>query len=106
LVVFEVLSKLEKTVRLDEDRWKHILEHPEMANQLDKLKETLINPDEVRRSTYDTSVWLFHKLYTNTPITTKYLLVAIKVLNEEGFIVTAFFTDKMKRGKAIWRRKL
>jgi len=55
LVVLEVLSKLEKTVRLDEARWKHILEHPEVANQLDKLKETLINPDEVRRSTYDAS---------------------------------------------------
>jgi len=101
LVVLEVQSKLEKTVRLDEARWKHVLEHPEMANQLDKLNETLIDPDEVRRSMYDASVWLFHKLYTKTSVTTKYFLIVVKVSKKEGFIVTAFYADRMKRSKAI-----
>lgn len=34
----------------------------------------------------------------------KYLLVAVQVLDGEGFIVTAFFTDKVKRGGLIWKK--
>jgi len=63
MVVFRVLSKLGKVVSLDEDRWRHVLEHLEMQNQLDRIKETVANPDEVRESTHDPSVLLFYKLY-------------------------------------------
>jgi len=34
----------------------------------------------------------------------KYLLVAVEVLDGEGFIVTAFFTDKVKKGGLIWKK--
>ncbi len=99
------MSKLGKMVRLDEDRWKHVQEHPEMVNELDKLRETLAEPDEIRTSVYDASVWLFYKLYKRTPVTQKYSLVVVRMLNEEGFIVTAFFTDTVKKGDRIWNRK-
>jgi len=104
LVVLEVRSKLGKVVRLDEERWKHVLEHPEMENQRVKIEETLVDPDEVRESVYTSSIRLFYKLYTNSPVSEKYLLVAVEVLDGEGFIVTAFFTDKMKKGGLIWKR--
>jgi len=104
LVVLEVRSKLGKIVRLDEDRWKHVLEHLEMKEQIFKIKETLVDPDEVRESVRDSSVWLFYKLYINSPVSEKYLLVAVKLLNGEGFIVTAFFTDKVKKGGLIWKK--
>jgi hypothetical protein len=70
VVVFQVLSKMGKVVSLDEDRWRHILEHPEMKNQLDRIKETAANPDEVRASIHDSSVLLFYKLYEETPVIT------------------------------------
>jgi len=38
MVVFRVLSKLGKVVSLDEDRWRHVLEHPEMQNQLESVR--------------------------------------------------------------------
>jgi hypothetical protein len=105
VVVFQVLSKMGKVVSLDEDRWRHVLEHPEMENQLDRIKETVVNPDEVRESVHDPSVLLFYKLYVETQVTEKYLLVAIKTLNREGFIVTAFFTDRVKKGGLVWKKK-
>ena len=104
LVVFQVRSKLGKMVRLDDERWKHILEHPEMENQSFKIKETLADPDEVRKSVHVSSIWLFYKFYISTPVTRKYLLVIVKILNEEGFIVTAFFTDSVKKGGIVWKK--
>lgn len=102
--MLEVRSKLEKVIRLDDYRWKHMLAHPEMENQLSKVEETLVDPDEVRESVRSSSVWLFYKLYTKTSVSRKYLLVAVQVLDGEGFIVTAFFTDKVKRGGLIWKK--
>ena len=104
MVVFEVQSKLGKTVRLDEARWKHILEHQEMENQNSKIEETLLDPDEVWESAHSASMWLFYKLYAKSPVSQKYMLVVVQVLDGEGFIVTAFFTDKVKKGGLIWKK--
>ena len=106
MVVFKIISKMGKLVSLDEDRWRHVLEHPEMKNQLDRIKETVVNPDEIRESIHDPSVLLFYKLYEKTPVTEKHLLVVIKTVNREGFIVTAFFTDRVKKGGVVWKKKL
>jgi hypothetical protein len=80
-----------------------VLSHPEMKNQQVRLKETLLDPDEVRASIQSNDILLFYKLYPKTPVTTKYMLVVAKVSNEEGFIVTAFYTDK-KKGDIIWKK--
>jgi len=105
LVVLKVLSRLGKILRLDEDKWNHVLEHPEMENQIDRLRETVVDPDEVRKSVYDPSVWLFYRFYADTPVTEKYLLVIAKISNKEGFIVTSFFTNRVKTGGLVWKKK-
>ena len=38
------------------------------------------------------------------PLFPKYLAVVTKVLNEEGFIITCYFTERVRRGKILWRR--
>ena len=81
-----------------------MLSHPEMKNQQVRIKETLLDPDEVRASIQSNDILLFYKLYPKTPVTTKYILVVAKVSNEEGFIVTAFYTDKIKKGDIIWKK--
>jgi len=45
-------------------------------------------------------------LHVNKPllITKKYLLVAVKVDNGEDFILTSFFTDKIKAGESLWEK--
>jgi len=32
MMVFKILSSMGKIVSLDEERWRHIIEHPEMEN--------------------------------------------------------------------------
>ena len=64
----------------------------------------MVDPDEVRLSVRTAEVWLFYKLYDKTPVTQKYMSVAVEVLDGEGFIVTAFFTDKIKKGDLVWKK--
>ena len=102
--MLEVRSKLGKAIKLDEDRWKHVLEHPEMKNQIRRIKETLVTPDEIRESVHTPSIWMFYKLYPHSPVSEKYMLVIVEVSDGEGFIVTAFFTDKVKKGGLLWKK--
>lgn len=64
-----------------------------MIGQDTKIGETLITPDVVIESRHDPSIRLYHKLYE-----------AVKVLADDAFVVTAFFTDREKQGIAIWAR--
>jgi hypothetical protein len=47
---------------------------------------------------------MFYKLYPHSPVSEKYLLVIVEVSDAEGFIVTAFFTDKLKKGGLLWKK--
>ncbi|MEX0804877.1 MAG: hypothetical protein WD688_16405 [Candidatus Binatia bacterium] len=91
-----------KSVRLTEERWRHILEHPEMARQKQKVRETLKKPDLVLTSHHDFSVGLYYRFYSRSPVGRKYLMVAVKILGDDAFIITAFFTDEVKGGTQIW----
>ena len=51
-----------RQIRLTDEREEHIEnDHPEMSGQIDKLRETLLNPDKVIRSRTDPEVELFYK---------------------------------------------
>jgi len=102
-MIFQITTKLDKLVILDERRYEHILDHTEMKNQIERVKETLRSPEEIRESIYDKSIWLFYKFYPKTPVTKKYMLVVVKVLNSKGFIITAFYTDEIKKGELVWK---
>ena len=73
-----VQDRFGRAVRLTDERVAHILEHKEMAGQLDKVGETLLEPNVIVRSQPDPDVHLYHKHYPTTPVTDKYLLVAVK----------------------------
>jgi hypothetical protein len=93
-----------RAVRLTDERTAHILEHTEMEGQLDKLEEVLQEPEVVVRSQRDPNVHLYHKHYAVTPVTDKYLLVAVKVAENDAFVVTAFFTNAVKKGEKVWEK--
>ena len=96
-----------RRVRLTGERFAHLESaHPEMRGQIDRIKETLRQPQQVIRSKSDPCVELFHRLYRSTPVTRKYLCVVVKSLLEENtFVVTAYFTDQPKRGELLWETK-
>ena len=105
-VIFDVVSKFDKKIRLTEEKYNHVCtRHPEVFEEKEKMKKTLVSPQIVRRSTYDDKVWLFYRLFEETPVTEKYLMVAVKILNDKGFVVTSYFTDRIKIGEEIWREK-
>ncbi len=95
-----------RAIRLTDERLTHLeTDHPEMQGQEPKIVETLADPDQVIRSRTDSQVELFFKHYLSTPVTTKFLCVVVKVLTDDNFIITAYFTDKVKKGDIIWEKQ-
>ena len=99
----EVLSDYwDRPVRLTAERWAHILDHPEMAGQRERLAETLAGPDIVIATLTDDTVLAYHRLYETTPVTRKYLVVVVKMAQGDAFVLTAYFTSRLKKGQIVW----
>ncbi len=43
--------------------------------------------------------------YSTTPVTDKYVCAIIKASVNDLFIITEYFTDTIKRGIVLWKRK-
>jgi len=94
-----------RNIRLTDEGMEDIeLDHPEMSGQIDKIAETLQNPEIVIRSRSDLEVELFNRYYSETPVGDKYMCVIVKGRDKDLFIITAHFTDTMKRGETLWRK--
>lgn len=92
-----------RSVRFTQERFEHIeSSHPEMLGQSVHIAETLQAPDFVIGSKIDESVELFYKFYRRTPVTTKYMCVVVKRALNDEFVVTAYFTDRVKKGELLW----
>lgn len=102
MALFEVRSKLGKTIRVTKSYWKIISEkkHPSVAGRVEEAKLALMDPVDVRRSRYDSSIYLYYRRLDDTLI-----CVVAKHLNEEGFAVTAYLTDRIKRGETVWKKR-
>lgn len=93
--VFEIVDKLGIKIHLSNERWKHIQKHPKMNEQLENIKSILQNPITIRYFEDDESVRYFYREFKNNIPNEKYLLVSVKYLNGNGFVVTSFFTNKI-----------
>jgi hypothetical protein len=92
-------------IRLTDERLEHIAsDHPEMADETGKVGETVLNPDIIVRSRTDQEAELFYHFYSTTPVTSKYLCVLVKSVPVDPFIITAYFTDSIKRGEILWKK--
>ena len=92
-------------VRLTEERWQHITSrHPEMNEQRDRALETLVGPDMIQEG--DFGELLAVRFYAETPLTSKYLVVAYREVNaEDGFILTSYLSSRpLARRRVIWKR--
>ena len=95
-----------RQIRLSSERQDHIeVDHPEMSGQIDKIRDTLASPDVIVKSRTDSDVELFYQHYNTTPVTEMYLCVVVKVLASDLFIITAYFTDAIKKGIILWKKK-
>jgi hypothetical protein len=95
-----------RRIRLTAERFEHIeSDHPEMSGQLDKITETLSVPDIILGSKIDAEVELWYRHYANTPVGEKHMCVVVKVKSDDAFIITAYFTDTIKKGEILWEKK-
>lgn len=92
---------LNKSIRTTEEYWQKIIniKHPSIKGHEKQVINTLANPDEIRKSIKDKDVYLYYKNSDK-----KYLCVIVKILNGEGFIITVYFTAKIKEGVVIWKK--
>ncbi|MBN2304206.1 MAG: hypothetical protein JXQ72_07010 [Anaerolineae bacterium] len=94
----------EREIRLTSERWQHILDHPEMVGQRERLDEVLVEPDIIIATEKDPSVHVYHRWYDSTPVTKKYAVIAVKMLEDDAFVLTAYFTSRVRKGTTVWQK--
>ena len=107
--VFIARSKFGKGIRLTKTTWldKVLKDHPELGARkeyIDEVKRTVEDPDYIVSGWF--GEYLALRFYEAAPRHPKYLCVVYRELNEEGFVITAFFISKpyrlLRRG-VLWR---
>ena len=90
-IIFEIIDKTGKKVRLTKEQWSHIRKkHPEVENY-ELIEETLKKSDKITDYDLDETVLYYYKYYKHRPSHEKYLQVIVKYLNSEGYVLTAQF---------------
>lgn len=99
-----VISVFGNTIRITARQWAHVTEaHDYMSGNLDKVLETISDPERIIAGEAGESLAL--RYYESTNITSK-TVVAVYRDEQDGFLITAFFTSKpdriAKRGETLW----
>ncbi len=99
-IYFEVVTPLEIKVRTTKQYWQYVsnVKHPAMKGKEEIVKDVLSNPEEIYRSKIDQSIYLYYKRFDRT------YCVVVKHINNEGYLITAYPTYKIKEGVKIWKR--
>ena len=87
-------------IRLTAERWLHIVEnHDEVAGYYDAVLETVASPDILMQG-YGGSL-----VAVRTYGRQRHLYVVYRqVSRDDGFIITAYFSRKVDRKKAVWKQ--
>ena len=100
--MFTIKSITNKTIRLTDERWLHIVEgHPEMAGHLNDVLLAIAAPEIILRGGLD------ELLATVSTYKNKWLVVVYKENETDGFILTAYFTsktEKLLKRKILWQK--
>ncbi len=102
-ILFEVETPLGFKVRVTKDYWRMITtqKHPVMEGKEEIVRDTIRDPEEIRQSKSDPSVYLFYR----TVRSKRWVCAVIKELNEiSGFLITSYITEAIKEGDRIWTR--
>ena len=92
-------------IRLTDERLAHILAHPEMVGMDLAIEETLREPQRVIESFSDPEAHLYYRFYLGTRVGDKYLCVVVKVRHADAFVLTAYLTDRIKKGVQLWPKE-
>jgi len=71
-----------------------------MFGKEELVENTISNPDEIRRSSKDDTVFLFYKRSEDY----RFVCAVVKRLNGDGFLITAYPTNSIKLGEQLWTK--
>ncbi len=91
-----------RAIRLTAERWEHIQGHPEMAHSLADVEHVLLIPERVVQSRAEEDARLYYRYFFGTLVGDKYLCVVVKTRAHDAFVLTAYYTDKIKSGERLW----
>jgi len=98
--LFEVETPIHFKVHTTDVYWQKLLiKHPELEGKLNDIQNTLRQPMEIRKSKRNELIFLFYAEDIK-----HWICVVTKKIGLEGFLVTAYITDKIKEGEIIWRK--
>lgn len=94
-IVFEVVDKTGRKIRLTKKQWSHIREYHKDVENSEEILETLQKPDKL---TTDEREYVnnFYKYFKHKKQKSKFLKVVVKYLNGDGFIISAHFLRNIK----------
>ena len=100
-LIFEIATPLGFIVRCTRAYWEFIVtqKHPALSGKEQDIAQVLTDPDEVRRSRLDRSVYLFYR--GSGP---RWLCAVARREDGSGFLITAYPTDAVKAGESVWTR--
>lgn len=99
-VLFSIETPLGIHIRTTKAYWETIttIKHPAIAKYTKQVKDALRNPDQIRRSRQDPKVHLYYKYIGKLSV----CVVADHISKTEGYIITAYLTDRIKEGEQIY----
>ena len=97
----EFTCVLGKKMQFTKERYLHIvIRHPELEGKEGEIIKTLKDADFVQESNYDKNVLLYYRNIGRDG----YFVVVAKVLNNHGFIITAYIANIIKKGEITWKK--
>ncbi len=94
-VIFEIVDKTGRKIRLTKKQWKHIMRrHSYMEKYLEEIKQTIKIPDRVIEKFYNKGY--YYKGYKYLESLNKFILVIVRYLNGEGFIISTYLEEIIK----------
>ena len=104
-IIFEATTPNGRTLRLTNEGWSHICTvHPELKKELNKVKQTVKTPDLIKQGNR-ADTFTFYKFFSKTIVSPKHLVLVIKYLNIEGFLLTGYFTERIRKGEILWKKQ-
>lgn len=96
-LIFETKDKSGRRIRLTKKQWKHILKrHPDMINYLEEIEIALKDPLKITDYSEEKDIRYYYKYIKHKEGPYKYLLISVRYLNGEGFVITAYFEKYIK----------
>jgi hypothetical protein len=90
-----------RSVRCPSERLGHILIQAGRPGIEQHIRLALVAPDFVVRSKSDAAVMLYYRIHHGEEVGTKWVCVVVKYGAKDAFLLTAYYTDRMKSGEHV-----